>query len=223
MPKKTLLSALLISTLGLSTVFGADAVDPKSLAAAPTVMSFTAHSKKIEQRVLAICDQECIEFPFSRTAQSNADQITIRSSTLAVIDPWFFQNNKALKKVSFEGSTVNLEVFRGQTFLDGCDAIEAISFKGAKGVDLATFLEQFASPTLLQRILDKKCKLFIDMEETGATMANFAQDGVVKQDAIHFAIRTAKILETISKEKSAAAEVKPSGWLSAITFGYLGQ
>lgn len=61
------------------------------------------------------------------------------------------------------------------------------------------------------------------MAETGATMTNFAKDGVVTQDAIHFAIRTAKLLEVIAKEKAAATpEEKTKGWLSTFTFGYLG-
>lgn len=79
----------------------------------------------------------------------------------------------------------------------------------------------------MQRILDRKCKLIIDMADTGTTMANFAKDGVVTQDAIHFAIRTAKILDVIAKEQAAAttasAEAKPKGWLSTFTFGYLGE
>jgi hypothetical protein len=65
------------------------------------------------------------------------------------------------------------------------------------------------------------------MAETGTTMANFAKDGVVTQDAIHFAIRTAKILEVIAKENAATAASSTAapakGWLSTFTFGYLGQ
>ncbi len=254
MSKKTLLSTLLISSFSLSTVFAADtlaqtggtpsgnakqvwggahpntATNPElsklGANAEPTVMKFTS-SSNVPLRALAINDQTCEGFPFTRTAENNADQIMIRNSVLPVIDPWFFQGNTSLKKVSFEGSTVDFTPFAGHTFLIGCDSIEAVSFKGTTGVDLATFLEQYASPTLLQRILDRKCKLFIDMAETGTTMANFAKDGVVTQDAIHFAIRTAKILEVIAKENAATAASSTAapakGWLSTFTFGYLGQ
>lgn len=256
MSKKTLLSALLISSFAFSNVFAASAInqvadtDASSTTATkqawggarpntttppellqlgaqtePTVMTFVKNSKKAEQAVLAVSDRTCPTFPFARATENNADQIVIKNSTLMAIDPWFFQGNTALKKVSFEGSTINLTPFDGHTFLDGCDSIEAVSFKGTTGVDLATFLERYASPTLLQRILDRKCKLFIDMAETGVTMANFARDGVVTQDAIHFAIRTAKLLDVIAKEKAAAASAAApaKGWLSTFTFGYMGQ
>ena len=188
MSKKTLLSALLISTFSISSISAAALPDANAAAvpgAEQTVMKFTSNSKNA-QRALAINDQTCEGFPFTRTAENNADQIVIRNSVLPVIDPWFFQSNTSLKKVSFEGSTIDLAPFGGHTFLAGCNGIEAVSFKDTKGVDLATFLEQYASPTLLQRILDRKCKLIIDMADTGTTMANFAKDGVVTQDAIHF-------------------------------------
>lgn len=225
MSKKTLLSALLISSFSISAITAASELKETNgapLAPEQTVIKFTANSKNAPQRALAINDQTCEGFPFARTAENNADHIVIRNSTLPVIDPWFFQGNIALKKVSFEGSTINLTPFEGHTFLAGCDSIEVVSFKGATGVDLATFLEQHASPTLLQRILDRKCKLIIDMAETGTTMANFTKDGVVTQDAIHFAIRTTKILDIIAKEKAAAA-APARGWLSTFTFGYLGE
>jgi hypothetical protein len=225
MSKRTLLSALLISTFSISSPSAAAELKETKASmpgAEQTVMKFTAHSKRAEQSILAICDQTCPTFPFARTGENNADQIAIKNSTLEAMDPWFFQDNPSLKRVAFDGSTINLQAFSGQTFLTGFDAIESVSFKGTTGVDLATFLEQYASPTLLQRILDRKCKLFIELAETGATMANFERDGVVTQDAIHFAIRTAKILEVIAVEQ-ATASTKPKGWLSIFTFGYLGE
>lgn len=225
MSTKTLLSALLVSSFSMSLISAATELkdSTNAVGSEPTVLKFTPNSKASQQRILAINDQTSEGFPFTRTAENNADQIVIKNSKIGTLDVWFFQDNNSLKKVSFEGSTINLEPFAGHSFLSGCNAIEAVSFKGTSGVDLATFLEQYASTTLLQRILDRKCKLFIDMADTGTTMANFARDGVVTQDAIHFAIRTAKILDVIAKEKATTSADKPRGWLSTFTFGYLGE
>jgi hypothetical protein len=225
MSKKTLLSALLISSFSFLSISAAADLKDANTAPQPgaeqTMMKFTSNSKKAEQRILAISDQTCPTFPFARAAENNADQIVIKSSVLTAIDPWFFQGNTSLKKVSFEGSTISLAPFEGHTFLAGCDAIEAVSFKGTTGVDLATFLEQHASPTLLQRILDRKCKLIIDMADTGITMANFAKDGVYTQEAIHLLIRSSRFIEQIAKEKAAAPAQK--GWVSTLTLGLFGQ
>lgn len=225
MSTKSLLSALLVSSFSMSLISAATEIKEATADLEPTtVFNFTAKSKASQQRILAINDQTSEGFPFTRTAENNADQIVIKNSKIGTLDTWFFQNNKSLKKVSFEGSTVNLDPFVGHTFLEGCDAIEVVSFKGVTGVDLVIFLEEYASPTLLRRILDKKCKLFIDMLETGATMANFAKEGVFTQESIHYTIRTKKILEATTKEKAAATpEVKPRSWLSTFTFGYLGE
>jgi hypothetical protein len=174
MYKQTLLSALLVSSFSFSTLAAATTTMPDlkdtTTQLEQTVIKFTCNSKAAQQRILAINDQTCTEFPFTRTAENNADQIAIKKTTLSTIDPWFFRDNKSLKKVSFEGSTINLEPFAGHTFLEGCESIDMVSFKGTAGVDLSTFLEQYASPTLLQRILDRKCKLLMDMTDTGVTM-----------------------------------------------------
>lgn len=218
MYKQTLISALLVSSLSFSTLAAAPSAIPDlketTTQLEQTVIKFTCNTKVAQQRILAINDQTCTEFPFTRTAENNADQIAIKKTTLSTIDTWFFRDNKSLKKVSFEGSTINLEPFAGHTFLEGCESIDMVSFKGTTGVDLSTFLEQYASPTLLQRILDRKCKLYVDMTDTGATMKSFSADGVVTQDAIHFAIKTSKILDVIAKERSATtSEKKPKGWV----------
>ncbi len=226
MSTKTLLSTLLVSSLSMSLMSAATELkdSTNAVGSEPTVLKSTSNSQPSQQRILAISHQNSEGFPFTQTSENNADQIVIKNSIIGFLDPWFFQNNNFLKKVSFDESTIGLDPFAGHSFLSGCDAIEVVSFKGTRGVDLATFLEQYASTTLLQRILDRNCKLFIDMEDTGATMANFASDGLVKQDAIRFAIRTSKIIDIIAKEKAGATpEIKPRGWLSTLTFGYLGK
>ena len=227
MSTKTLLSALLVSSFSMSLVSAATELkdlNTSTVVSAQTSIKFTANSKAAQEPILEINGQTSEGYPFKRPNENNVHKIAIIGSIVGFIDSWFYKDNKSLKIVSFEKSTINLEPFVGHTFLEGCNSIETVSFIGATGVDAQIFLEKYASTTLLQRILDRKCKLYIDMTDNGKTMAHFAKEGVYTQDAIHFAIRNAKVLDVIAKEKAeATSAVKPKGWLSTLTFGILGE
>ena len=219
MSKKTLLSALLISSLGFSTTFAA-AADVAQTGVEPTNIKFTINSKESTKKVLGVSDQDCPTFPFSRTTENNGEQIMIKRVTLGAVDPWFFQGNTALKDISFEGSTLDLSVFDGHTFADGCISIETVSFKSAVGITLDDFIRKYASKTLLERILARQCKLIFCPENEGVTMLHFItkdKTPVVTQDAVHLLIKTSKILEQIAAEEKTAAEKTGSkswlGWL----------
>lgn len=226
MSKKILLSALLISSFSFSNVFAADLTTQPAAAAAAaesTAITFVNNSRTSEapaQKKLAISDHTCDSFPFTRAAENNAEYIVIKKVELGAVDPWFFQGNTSLKEVSFEGSKLDLSVFDGHTFLAGCEAITNVSFKAAAGITLDDFIRKYASRTLLERILNRQCKLIFSPETEGVTMLHFVTRDkvpVVTQDAIHLLIKTSKILEQI------AAEAKPRGLLATLTFGLFGQ
>jgi hypothetical protein len=221
MSKKTLLSALLISSLGLSTVFGADAVDPKSSAVAGTNgIVFYAKGKHLRQpvkqesqstvpekapftslRPLTASGETYETFPFAQNT-GNADAIIIEGCQLKTINPEFYRGNSALVQVSFNGSTVNLNVFEGHKFLDGCDNTSEVSLVDAEGINFDTFLREYASATLLKRILNKECTLRVSCNEPGTTAARFMNDGIYTQEIIRMHIKTSGILDRIANEKT---------------------
>ncbi len=177
--------------------------------------------EKEKKRVLGITDQTCETFPFARTSENNAEQISIRNVTLGSIDPWFFQENKHVTDISFEGSELDLSPFDGHTFAAGCDNIKFVSFKNTKGITLDDFIRRFASKTLLERVLARECKLIFSPEDTGATMMHFLtkdKEPVVTQEAIHLLIRSSGILTELSKKP----ETQSKTWLNTLTFGLLG-
>lgn len=230
MSKKTLLSALLISSFGFSNAFAAATADVAQTGGTEaTAMKFIANSKTPEaptKKALGISDQDCPTFPFSRTTENNAEQIIIKNVTLGAVDPWFFQGNPALKEISFAGSTVDLSIFEGHTFAAGCSSIETVSFKSTNGVTLDEFIRKYASKTLLERILARQCKLIFCPENEGVTMLHFITKDkipVVTQDAVHLVIKTSKILEQIAAEEKAAAATPARGWVNTLTFGFLGK
>lgn len=245
MYKQTLLSALLASSFSLSSIAAATTAMPDLKDATTqleqTAIKFICNSKTegntTKERILGITDQTCPKFPFARTSENNAQQIAIKSSTLSEFDPWFFQDNSDLKRISFESSTIGgFEVFEGHKFASNCTNITSVSFKDAEGVTLDDFIRKYASKTLLERIMSRKCELIFSPPADGVTMMNFttkAKVPTLEQNAIHLLIHSSRILETIAAEEKAAAkaaeekaansaEKKSRGWVSTLTFGLLG-
>lgn len=176
MYKKTLLSALLISSFSISSLSAA-APEPQDVSEANPA----TRSKQQELSSVVFNDANFQTFPLNSASRTGLKEITFHNCTLREVDPTFFMNNPELTKVSFARSSLNFTAFLGSKFGQGCVNLVELDLKNMQNLSLEQFLS-FAASDLLDQIMAESCKVKFSRADSGATLARFTHEDVKTEE-----------------------------------------
>lgn len=165
MSKKTLLSALVVSSLSLSTLFASSTVEDETIQDSPNMVGF----------------KNCAfsQFPLTTSTRGVFSQISFLDCNLDILDPSYFIDNVTLVRLSLNKTSADFKPFSGGKFGQGCKSLKILNLKDVslKDGEKLTF-EYFlsiASKDLLDQISNGTCELKFSRADSGKTLANFTQ------------------------------------------------
>ena len=185
MSKKTLLAALLISSLSLSS----------------TIFASAATEMGAPSSIVGFKDCEFGQFPLSSSARTSIAEISFKDCAVPLTTE-YFSDNPTLRKLSLAGSSANFAEFTGGKFGQGCPNLEALNLREIKGLSFEQFLS-VAAPELLDRIVAETCKLKFSRADSGATLARFSKDTKSEELSLE------EIKRYISMYRTAQAALTP--------------
>lgn len=154
--KTKILSTFLISSIGLLPLYGSS---DESVSASPAETPVAV--VEVKPTKFTVEDGIYVRSPLRRGERTHS-LISLRGCVIKELDPGCFMADPKLSIVSFKDSTVTFSAFVGGLFGRECPALTHIELTNTKGIDLKSFVENFADSGLLDLILEGSCKLVIN-------------------------------------------------------------